>query len=139
MTDLLRPLDEHIHDVYERCMTAVNAGMEITHIETINNLIHSLPPQWEDMGVTVRDVMLEEHPNIFEFEVYCQSLLDLWKENLEPQPEIVIELDEEEEPEEGNDPEPEPQVEMDIESGPEAKDSSGDEALPKKFRRTYRD
>lgn len=144
VTDPTRPLSEHLYDIYERCMTVVNAGMEIMHIEAINNLIHSLPPQWGDMGVTVRDEMLEGNPNLFEFERYCHALIDLWDDVIHEEPEeepLAEEEDPEEEPEDDleNDPEPEPQVEMDIESGPEAEDSSEDEAPPKKIRRTYRD
>ncbi|XP_022889144.1 protein TsetseEP-like [Olea europaea var. sylvestris] len=93
-------------------------GLEITHIEAMNNLIHSLPPQWRNMGVIVRDEMLEgnhpEHPNTIEFGIYCQTFLDRWSESLELQSEIVIEPNNEVEPE----LKPEPQFESDPEEDP---------------------
>ncbi|XP_022883722.1 protein TsetseEP-like [Olea europaea var. sylvestris] len=125
------------------------------------------------MGVIVGDEMLEgnhpEHPNTIEFGIYCQNFLDRWSESLEPQPDIVIEpnneveleLELEPEPQFESDPEedpewehdddfgldlendhehePEPPIEMDLESGPETEDSSEDEAPPKNIRKIHRD
>lgn len=80
MTDPTHSLVEHIHEVYERCMAVVDVGLEITHIEAVNDFIHLLSPQWGNMGIMVRDEMLEgnppEHQNTIDFNIYCQTLLD---------------------------------------------------------------
>lgn len=46
MTDLTLLLVEHVRDV--RWTMAVDAGLEITPIKTVNNLILSLSSQWGD-------------------------------------------------------------------------------------------
>lgn len=75
MTDLTLLLVEHVRDV--RWTMAVDAGLEITPIETVNNLILSLSSQWGDTKFMVRDEILAgnllEHP--IEFGLYYQSLL----------------------------------------------------------------
>lgn len=55
MTNSTLSLDKHVRDIFVRWPVIVDARLEITPIEAVNNLIHLLPPQWKDMGVKVRD------------------------------------------------------------------------------------
>lgn len=84
---------------------------------------------------------------------YCPEIIIELDDEVEPEPEeeLLSKSDPEEDPEweHGDDfgleiendhtHEPEPHVEMDIESGPEAEDTSEDEAPPKKIHKTQRD
>ncbi|XP_022856726.1 uncharacterized protein LOC111377830 [Olea europaea var. sylvestris] len=161
--DPTHTLIEHVEEVFARWVAARGVGHKITPLQAINNLIHTLPPQWGDMGIVVRDEMLEgnppEHPERIEFELYCETFLDRWISTLEPEPEPEEDLEEnpEEEPsyESNSDNEPEyvpgqkpelepeqelgfeldPELEVDQESEPESCTSLDDEAPPSKLRR----
>lgn len=65
--------------------------VEITHIEVLNKLIHSLSHQLGDIGVVIGDEIIDDnppkHPNTIEFDTYYQTFLDRWSESLEPQSE----------------------------------------------------
>jgi hypothetical protein len=153
-------LIEHVEEVFARWAAARSVGHEVFPLQAVNNLIHTLPPQWGDMGVVVRDEILEgnppEHPEVIEFEQYCGTFLNRWIDTLEPE---LEEEDPEEDPEEdleeehyyesdseqGDEPEyvpgleaePAPVFELEVgqESEPESCISTDDEAPPSKLRR----
>ncbi|XP_022848812.1 protein TsetseEP-like [Olea europaea var. sylvestris] len=133
VTNSTRSLVEHVQDIYERCMAAVDVGLEITHIEVFHNLINSLPPQWRDVRIVVRDEMRGD-----EVEDEAEPELGLeYESNPEEEPESEHEDNLGLELEDNLEPQPEPQVEIEIESGPEAKDSLEDDVPPKKIRRIH--
>lgn len=55
-------LIEHMKKVFARWAAARGVGHEVKPFQAVNNFIHTLPPQWGDMGIVFRDEMLKDNP-----------------------------------------------------------------------------